>query len=54
MRILSMILGDASKDKIELGDIINTKIAYSLLSKKGLLGTRLEIIIRICLNFIQK
>ena len=45
MRILSMILEDASKDKIELGDIINTKIAYSLLSKKGLLGTRLEIII---------
>ena len=45
MRILSMILEDASKDKIELGDIINTKIAYSLLSKKGLLGDRLEIII---------
>ena len=45
MRILYMILEDASKDKIELGDIINTKIAYSLLSKKGLLGTRLEIII---------
>ena len=45
MRILSMILEDASKDKIELGDMINMKITYSLLSKKGLLGARLEIII---------
>lgn len=45
MRKLPIIFENISKDKIELEDIIKTKLANGLLSKKNLLGVRLGNII---------